>query len=126
MGKAGAVGGRSISFSQRSAALGAGLWRTSAIGARLVKYGAPAVLAYMAIRHPSIINSLLGHAAERIGLPVGLVQVLGWTLVLLPIMLLLRFILGPVAWAMAAAVGLLRWLDKLLRRRTASRERVSD
>src|SRR3546814_6563067 len=50
MGKTGVAGGRSLTFSQRSAALGSGLWRTSAIGTRLLKYGAPAVLAYIAIR----------------------------------------------------------------------------
>src|SRR3546814_13275742 len=31
MGKTGVAGGRSLTFSQRSAALGSGLWRTSAI-----------------------------------------------------------------------------------------------
>ncbi|PLC50631.1 hypothetical protein CR159_06375 [Pollutimonas subterranea] len=118
MGRTTAVGGRSLTFSQRSAALGAGLWRGSVIGARLVKYGAPAVLAYIAIRHPSVINSLLGSAAEKLGLPVGLVQIVGWTLVLLPIMLLLRFVLGPLAWLMAGLVGMLRGLDRLLRRRS--------
>lgn len=118
MGRAGAAGGQSLTFSQRSAALGAGLWRGSAIGTRLVKYGAPAVLAYIAIRHPSVINSLLGSAAQKLGLPVRLVQVVGWTLVLLPIVLLLRIVLGPLAWAMAGMVGLLRWLDRSLRRRT--------
>src|SRR5690606_8868357 len=93
-------------------------WRGSVIGARLVKYGAPAVLAYIAIRHPSVINSLLGSAAEKLGLPVGMVQIVGWTLVLLPIMLLLRFVLGPLAWLMAGLVGMLRGLDRLLRRRS--------
>lgn len=118
MGRTAAVSGRSLTFSQRSAALGAGLWRGSMIGARLVRYGAPAVLAYIAIRHPSVINSILGDMAETLGLPVGLVQVLGWTLVLLPIMLLLRFVLGPLAWTMAGLVGLLRGFDRLLRRST--------
>lgn len=116
MGKASAVGGRSLTFSQRSVALGSGLWRTSAVAARVVKYGAPAVLAYIAIRHPSVINSLLGSAAEKLGLPVELVQVVGWTLVLLPIMLLLRFVVGPLAWGMAAIVGLLRWVERMLHR----------
>ncbi len=118
MGKVAAAGGRPLTFSQRSAALGSGLWRGSVIGTRLVKYGAPAVLAYIAIRHPSVINSLLGAAAEKLGLPVGLVQVVGWTVVLLPIVLLLRIALGPLAWALAGMVGLLRWLDRLPRRRT--------
>src|SRR5690606_26312724 len=96
-----------------SAAVGAGLWRGSLIGARMVKYGAPAVLAYMAVRHPSVINSLLGSAAEKLGLPVALVQIVGWTVLLIPVMLLLRFLIAPLAWLMAAAAGLLRWGNRL-------------
>ncbi|HWL30059.1 MAG TPA: hypothetical protein VNQ97_14250 [Burkholderiaceae bacterium] len=118
LGKAGVAAGRPLTFSQRTAALGSGLWRGSVVGTRLVKYGAPAVLAYIAIRHPSVINSMLGSAAETLGLPVALVQVVGWTLVLLPVMLLLRFLLGPLAWAGAGMVALLKWLDRVLRRRT--------
>lgn len=119
LGKTAAAGGRGITFSQRSAALASGLWRGSVIGPRLVKYGAPAVLAYIAVRHPSVINSLLGSAAENLGLPVGLVQLIGWALVLFPIMLLLPFVLGPLAWAMAGMVSLLRGLDRIVRGRTA-------
>lgn len=117
MGKAAAAGGQTLTFSQRAAALGAGLWRGSAVGARMVKYGAPVVLAYVAIRHPSVINSLLGSAAQQLGLPVALVQVVGWTLVLLPVVLALRFLLGPLAWLLSTMVGLLRWGDKTLGRR---------
>ncbi|NGM86332.1 hypothetical protein G5B35_03335 [Parapusillimonas sp. SGNA-6] len=117
LGKAGVAAGRPLTFSQRTAALGSGLWRGSVVGSRLVKYGAPAVLAYVAIRHPSMINSMLGSAAEALGLPVTLVQVIGWTLVLLPVMLLLRFLLGPLAWIGAGVAACLRWLDRLLRRR---------
>lgn len=120
MGKAGAAGGRSLTVSQRSAAIGSGLWRGSVIGTRLVKYGAPAVLAYIAVRHPSVINSLLGSVAETLDLPVGLVQVVGWTLVLLPILLLLRLVIGPLAWTLAGLTGLLRWFDRVLRRRDRS------
>ena len=119
MGRAGAAGSRALSFPQRTAVLGAGLWRGSVIGSRLVKYGAPVVLVYIAIRHPSVINSLLGQAAESLGLPVPLVQFVGWTLVLLPIMLLLRLMLAPLGWLMAGMVGMLRWLDKSLRRSAA-------
>ncbi|NYT63329.1 hypothetical protein H0A66_13495 [Alcaligenaceae bacterium] len=119
MGKAAAAGGRSLTFSQRSAAIGSGLWRGSVVGVRLVKYGAPAVLAYIAIRHPSVINSLLGDIAGQFGLPVQLVQVVGWTLVLLPIMLLLRFVLGPFAWLMTGGASLLRWFDRRLRKTVA-------
>lgn len=120
LGKTGAAGGRSLTVSQRYAALGSGLWRGSVIGTRLVKYGAPAVLVYIAIRHPSVINSLLGSVAETLGLPVGLVQVVGWTLVLLPILLLLRLVVGPLAWVLAGIASLLRWLDRLPKARALS------
>ena len=108
-GRAGVAGGRALTFSERSAALGAGLWRGTVMGARIVKYGAPVVLAYMAVRHPSVINSLLGVAAEKLGLPVALVQIVGWTLVLLPVMLVLRFLIAPLAWLLAGLARLLRW-----------------
>jgi len=121
MGRATAVSGRTLTFSQRSAALGAGLWRGSLVGTRMVKYGAPAVLAYMAIRHPSLINSLLGSAAEKLGLPVAVVQVLGWTLVLLPIMLVLRFLLGPLVWVMSGVVRMLWWGHKATGNRAGPR-----
>ena len=108
MGRVSAAGGQSLTFSQRSAVVGAGLWRGTWAGARLVKYGAPAILAYMAVRHPSVINSLLVSAAEKLGLPAWPVQLAGWTLVLLPIMLLLRLVLGPLAWLMMGMASLFR------------------
>lgn len=114
MGRAGAAS-RSLTFSERSAAMGAGLWRGSVVGARMVKYGAPAVLAYMAIRHPTIIHSLLADAAVKLGLPVGVVQVVGWTLVLLPVVLVLRLLLAPLAWVLIQAAALLRWGGRALR-----------
>lgn len=114
MGRATAAGGHALTFSQRSAAVGAGLWRGTVIGARLVKYGAPAVLAYIAVRHPSVMNSLLGSAAEKLGLPVALVQLVGWTVLLIPVMLLLRFLIAPLAWLIAGLAGLLRWGNSVL------------
>src|SRR5690606_21381561 len=111
MGRVGTAG-RSLTFSQRSAVLGAGLWRGTLMGARVVKYGAPAVLAYMALRHPSIINSVLAAAAERLGVPVKVMQLGGWTLLLFPVFLVLRWLIGPLAWLLAASANLLRWGEK--------------
>lgn len=114
MGRGGPVAGRSLSVSQRSAVMGAGLWRGTVIGARVVKYGAPAVLAYMAVRHPSVMNSLLAKVAEELGLPVALVQWVGWAVLLLPALLLLRFVLGPMAWLAVKIGGLLHWGHRAL------------
>lgn len=121
MGRTASAGGRALTVSQRSTVVGAGLWRTSAIGVRLVKYGAPAVLAYMAVRHPSVINSLLASAAERLGVPVPVAQVVGWTLVLLPVVLVLRLLLGPLVWALGGVLQALRWADRAWGRRVRYR-----
>lgn len=112
MGRTGAAAGAPLTFSQRTAAIGSGLWRGSMIGVRAVKYGAPAVIAYMAIRHPSVIHSLLAEAAERLGLPVAWVQVGGWTLLLLPVLLVLRLLTGPLVWLLSGVIGVLRWRQR--------------
>lgn len=109
MGRGTAVAGGPLTLSERSAVLGAGLWRGTAVGARIAKYGAPAILVYMAVRHPSIINSVLGSVAEKFDLPVEVVQIVGWTLVLWPVLLILRLLLSPLAWLFALLARLLRY-----------------
>lgn len=102
---------QSLATAQRSVVLGAGLWRGSVVAQRLLKYGAPAVLAYMAVRHPSLINALFGSVAETLGLPVRWVQVVGWTLVLLPVFWALSFLLVPLAWVLGGAGRFLRGVN---------------
>jgi hypothetical protein len=98
LGRAAAVGSRSLTFSQRSAALGSSLLRASVIGARLVKYGAPVALAYLVVRHPSLLHSLLADLALHLGLPVAAVQTAGWFLIVLPLIYLLYPLLRPLAF----------------------------
>lgn len=107
-GTAGAAGS-SLTLPERTAVIGAGLWRGTVVGARVARYGAPAVLLYMAVRHPSIINSVLGDVAGKFGLPVEVVQIAGWTLVLWPVLLILRLLLLPLAWVLASLARLLRY-----------------
>jgi hypothetical protein len=86
------------------------LLRGSALGVRLAKYGAPVAVAYLALRHPSVLNSMLGMLADAAGLPVRLVQALGWTLVLLPLFYAVRLLLGPMG---VVLVGLGRGLKRV-------------
>jgi CBS domain containing-hemolysin-like protein len=58
-----------------------------------------------------VINSLLVEAADALGVPVPLALWLGWTLVLLPVMLLLRWLMRPVAWLLAGVLRLLRHFE---------------
>lgn len=120
-----ALAGRSAAFSERTALMGASLLRGSRVGVQLAKYGAPLALTYIVVRHPSVLNSMFAHVAERLGLPVFLMQTLGWALVLFPLLLLMRVFLGPFAWLLAALVGGLRWMDRTLRDRHMSGVRAS-
>lgn len=123
LGRNTAVAGRTLHFTQRNAALGASLLRGSAIGTRIAKYGAPAVLAYVAIRHPGVLNALLADAAGWLGLPTTLVQALGWTILLLPVILLARLLLGPMAALLIGFAKALQWIQRIviLRKSTIAR-----
>lgn len=113
LGRNTAVAGRTMHFTQRNAALGASLLRGSAIGTRIAKYGAPAVLAYVAIRHPGVLNALLADAAGWLGLPAALLQTLGWTMLLLPLILLGRLLLGPMAALLIGVAKALLWARRV-------------
>lgn len=114
MSRVPAVAGRPLSLSQRSAVLGAGLWRGSVVGVRVAKYGAPAILAYVALRHPSVINSLLGSLAAKLGVPVPVAQWLGWTILLVPVIFVFQLLLGPIARLLSGIAWMLRRSHKAL------------
>lgn len=117
MGRASAVTTRTMSYSQRSVALSSSMLRGSVIGLRLAKYGAPIALAYIAIRHPSVLNSIFGRIAESLGVSALMMQILGWTLVLLPIVLVLQFLLRPFSLLLMGLGNGLRWCDARMRGR---------
>lgn len=116
MGRGAAASARGVSYTQRSAALGAGLLRGSAIGLRVARYGAPFALGYIALRHPSVLNALFGQLAEFAGLPVRVVQTLGWALVLLPVVWLMLVLLRPLAWLLGGVARCCVAADRRLAR----------
>lgn len=114
MGRAAATSTRSAGLAGRSAAYGSRLARAGRIGlttGRYAKWPAALALGYVAVTHPQVISEILAGAAAIMGLPVRLVQVLGWMLVLIPVLYLgswvLRLFIRP-------AIGLLRGLIRLL------------
>lgn len=115
LGRSTAAGTRSMSFSERSAALGSSLLRGSSIGLRVAKYGAPLALGYIAVRHPSILNSLFREAAAFLGVPVFVVQAFGWALVLLPFILIGQALLRPLAFVLIGLGKALRWSEARIR-----------
>jgi hypothetical protein len=120
MGRAATVTGRSMSFSQRSLALSPALMRGGTVAAKLARYGAPVALAYVAIRHPSVLNSMFGLLAKALGLPVFLVQALGWGLVLAPVLYVARLLLRPLAFILVGFGSALRWLERSMRSKSTT------
>lgn len=88
--KAASVAGRASGYAPRLAkAARAGLETL-----RLAKWPALLATAWVVVRHPSLVGDMLAGAATWLGLPVLPVQVLGWTVILLPVLLLT----GWIAW----------------------------
>ena len=98
-----------------TAALGSTLLRGSRIGARVARMGAPVALAYIVVRHPSLLHSAFARIAEIVGIPTWLGQLVGWTIVLWPLLLLLSWLLKPLAGLLGISVTALRWCDARLR-----------
>jgi len=118
--RATAKGTQAMSFSQRNAALGSSLIRGSTMGLRVAKYGAPVVLGYIAITHPSVLNSIFKAIAEAVGLPIALVQIVGWALVLFPVVFIAMTVLKPLTLLLSGAVRLLVWMQKVTQSTSSS------
>jgi len=101
-GKAAAGASRPLSFTRRAALLTPKLLNRSRVLGTLAKWGTPLLLGYLVIKHPSLLNSMLNELAEALGLPAKPVQVLAWTLLLLPLLYLLSWLLRllrrPLRW----------------------------
>lgn len=117
MGRGTTVLRSSTTVEPATLAIGTALLRGGRIGARVARFGGPVALAYVVVRHPSLLNSAFGELAGLLGYPAWLVQSVGWALVLLPVFLLLQWLLRPLGWCLAAAAGVLGWCDRSLRRR---------
>ncbi len=92
---------------------------------RAAKVAAVTGTAYVVLRHPSLVSALGANAARWLGWPVWLGQFLIWTLVLLPLLIVARFVyrwlLAPLLWLLIpllkATSRTPRWLTKRQRSR---------
>lgn len=118
-GRAVATTTRSAGFSTRSAALAARVTGAGGMVLRSARYARwPAVIGagYLVIRHPAVISDVLAEAAAIAGVPPWLMQWAGWTLILLPLLVLARWLLIPLAALLRALVPVLLWLAGRTRR----------
>ena len=86
-------------------------------GARYAKWPLLLGAAYLVFTHPSLINDFLAEIAGIIGLPAFIVQFLGWLLLLLPALILIRSIL----WFVMPFIKTGLWSFSLLLARISGR-----
>lgn len=99
---------RAAPLSTRAAAYSAHVAKAARIGvrsARYAKWPAIAATAYIVVRHPSIIGDALSGLADVIGWPRWVVLGIGWTLILLPVFLLGRFVWRATGWLLRATTA---------------------
>ncbi len=116
--------GEGATAGTRTAEIGSALSRAGRFGMNAVRYGkwpAIALTAYLAVKHPGIINDTLAGLASLAGVPTWFGQFVGWWLLLLPLFYLgtwaLRLVLRPAIMLLRGMQGLLAWLEGRKRRR---------
>lgn len=92
------VTARSATFTTRVARAG----RMASVMVSNARWPAFAALAYVAVTHPVLLNDLFAGAAKVLGVPPWMVQVSGWFLVLLPLILVVRWLLRIGLWFVPA------------------------
>jgi len=104
-GRAAATTARATTVTTRSAAYGSRLARAGQMASTMIGYAkwpAVAALAYVAVRHPVLLNDLFAGAAKVLGVPPWMIQVPGWFLILLPLLLILRWLARVCLWFIPA------------------------
>ena len=100
-GRAAAGTARASSVTARSAAYSSRLARAGRMASVMVsnaKWPAAVALVYVVVKHPALLNDVFAGAARVLGVPAWMVQMPGWFLVLLPLLLLTRWLLATVLW----------------------------
>jgi len=104
-GRAAATTARATTVTTRSAAYSSRLARAGQMASTMIGYAkwpAVAALAYVAVRHPVLLNDLFAGAAKVLGVPPWMIQVPGWFLILLPLLLILRWLARVCLWFIPA------------------------
>ena len=106
-GKLASAGGKEVSIASRTRIMAPRLISKGGIFFKLGKYGAVVATAYVIIKHPSLINSLLAEAASLLGLPPWLMQGAFWFILIFLATYPFRWVLKLLARGALAALSLL-------------------
>lgn len=112
MGRLAATSVKPVGIASRTAAYTSRIAKGSRMTLRIGRYAKWPVIVgvgYLVVSHPAIINDVLAGFAEVLGLPVRLVQTLGWAMILVPVFYLaswiMRLFIRPAVAGMQAVAG---------------------
>ncbi len=100
-------------LASRTRLLGAKVLGEGKVSRLVVDLGAPAVAAYLTVRHPSLLNSVFENVGSMLGLPAWLAKFIGWTVIALPFVLIAAPVLAAMGAFLSIVANLLRlgvWL----------------
>lgn len=107
--------------------------RTTAKGVRYVKYAKwPLVVAtgWLVLNHPSVITDVLAGLAHILGLPAWLVELVGWFIILLPLLYVcswvLKYLIRPTVFVLRMAVRGLMKIEHLSRSHADGQKNASN
>lgn len=106
--RTGAVGaGRGASLLERTRLIGVRVVPRGAVGRAIVKSGAAALIVYVVVRHPSVLNGVFEHVAATLGWNPFVVRALGWALLIGAALALVTAFAGPLIAALVLAASIL-------------------
>ena len=80
-----------------------------AIGTQVAKLGVKVAAVYLVVRHPGLLSGLFVDVGRLLGLSPWLATWVGWSLVLLPLALLLAPLLGALGFLVPVIVAIVRF-----------------
>jgi hypothetical protein len=88
---------KSLSVTKKTSLFSAKLIQNKTLQ-NVLKYSAVATTAYIVIKHPSVINSMLDESAKLLGIRPELVKIVGWFLLLFPVLWIINGFALPLIW----------------------------
>ncbi len=107
---------RTVGVMKRTQLLGAPLLTKSALGRYAMKHGVKEGVAYLVVRYPSLLNGVFVTLGKMLGIPPFLAKLIGWSLLLTPLLLpllsILIYALSMASALISSASQGIQWMQK--------------
>lgn len=97
------------SMLEKTTVFGRRVLMNDAIGMQVAKLGAKVAAVYLVVRHPGLLSGLFVDVGKLLGLSPWLAMWVGWSLVLLPLVLLVGPLLGALGFLVPVITGVVRF-----------------